>query len=1001
MSVQIKKILFNRPNQGQNSQYNFDEDDSTFIYNDSTSLPENNDKFQRKDLFTQCIGDEINEAIIEKNIKFSGISSIKIDNLYISNAGVDGTVKQNVVRGFIFSEEAYGGDPTKDGYSTVKGKMKDEWRFYSQGFGNRSEHRDIGSIDEVEGKDIVSNFGKNTPSSEVGKDSIRGSTFELEPENENKPFQLNSNENLEDLTVTRLINESEYNPIYIVIYTDGNKKVAWPIKTDKRKKKYSIFKISNEDLFVKTQVGNEVQYLGTTFVANFTSPTSTKTGEGGGGAKASAWKVTSLNVTINTSAGRINSFSEASTTYKDIISLVKPAFKVNRNIFNSFQWLEFLNPRFQLDNNQDASDTPDSLLRHPDFFPMTTFGFNQAGQLGTGFVDLQSYYDDFNSIIKSSTPLNVTFSVQPKKVEDIYPTPDLDIFEGGDRRFYYFIIDWNDKENKFKTIQDWLDSRPDNNFDYLELQNQNLYKVKEIATTLLYDTDVFDNLPFPVYLEEFNITNSWDGTFELSYSAQLHQISTFYEVAVPDGIISPITSEDVQAWRNIGRLDVVQYIEDNNLTDNRTIPRNRSIALWENWNWVDGELNLAIQLQTQFSTFEEYVYDLESNINYPFPTFMLVSPAPTGFNFTPSDQFVNPTLLTNNPIDLSGQVNNVYTTPGIKNIKFIVFSTFDGVGTDESPSFEVGRWKLCTSRIYLDISPNQYPDFADVGGSDYTTLPWPNTNPIIGGVDNNSKYKISIQDTLSSGKILETDIIDEKFLINDLENDEMGKNIEQMDLEQVRYFNQSYNMNNLLQINPMQDIGGGEFLGIVGIYSDGMFHYTLSGQFTDYNSMPNGYENMNYVLLELGISTYAAAAVFGGNGNPTEGDYQFLPQVGTAIDNEGREWKTYDVITVIESVFRPFNDSYYDGETNKYPEESSVGQIFINDNLDLNLKQSCKLELNTGDLIGKSIVDTSGNSNKGLLIGDYKLKKNRKGQPMRRDSFIKVAKKKGNSKGAM
>ena len=61
--------------------------------------------------------------------------------------------------------------------------------------------------------------------------------------------------------------------------------------------------------------------------------------------------------------------------------------------------------------------------------------------------------------------------------------------------------------------------------------------------------------------------------------------------------------------------------------------------------------------------------------------------------------------------------------------------------------------------------------------------------------------------------------------------------------------------------------------------------------------------------------------------------------------------------------------------------------------MDLNLKQNFKLELNTGELIDKSIYDSSGNSNKGILIGDYKVKKNRKGQPMKKQSFVKLPKK--------
>ena len=223
-----------------------------------------------------------------------------------------------------------------------------------------------------------------------------------------------------------------------------------------------------------------------------------------------------------------------------------------------------------------------------------------------------------------------------------------------------------------------------------------------------------------------------------------------------------------------------------------------------------------------------------------------------------------------------------------------------------SPEFEIGRWKLCTSRFYLDIPINQYPDFGDVGGSDYTTLPWPFTTPIIGGVSEDSKYKKSIQNTLGGGKIGELDIIDERFLINDLENDEMGKNIETMDLEQCRYFDKPYGIYNLLNIDA-----------------------------------------------------------------------------------------------VINNELIPFNDLYYDGDINKFPMESSVGQIFISDNQDLDLKQSCKLELNTGETLDKSILDTSGNSNKGLLIGDYKIKKVKKGQSMRRDSFIKVPKKASNRNGAL
>ena len=67
----------------------------------------------------------------------------------------------------------------------------------------------------------------------------------------------------------------------------------------------------------------------------------------------------------------------------------------------------------------------------------------------------------------------------------------------------------------------------------------------------------------------------------------------------------------------------------------------------------------------------------------------------------------------------------------------------------------------------------------------------------------------------------------------------------------------------------------------------------------------------------------------------------------------------------------------------------------------MNLIENCIFELNNGKTTGKSIDDSSGNLNKGLLIGDYKIKKVAKNQPIRRDSFIKVAKKNDNSDGAL
>ena len=80
--AEIKKILVNRPNIGDRSQYNFDENDTSQLYVDSNGLPKNNDKFLKKDLFTRSVGYDVNEKIIEKNLKYEADSFIKIENLY-------------------------------------------------------------------------------------------------------------------------------------------------------------------------------------------------------------------------------------------------------------------------------------------------------------------------------------------------------------------------------------------------------------------------------------------------------------------------------------------------------------------------------------------------------------------------------------------------------------------------------------------------------------------------------------------------------------------------------------------------------------------------------------------------------------------------------------------------------------------------------------------------------------------------------------------------------
>ena len=89
------------------------------------------------------------------------------------------------------------------------------------------------------------------------------------------------------------------------------------------------------------------------------------------------------------------------------------------------------------------------------------------------------------------------------------------------------------------------------------------------------------------------------------------------------------------------------------------------------------------------------------------------------------------------------------------------------------------------------------------------------------------------------------------------------------------------------------------------------------------------------------------------------------------------------------------NPSYWEGKNlissePTFPTESPVGDIFISGYEQFD--ENCLFEFNFWNIDNKSIVDTSGNGNKGILIGDYGVKKEDLGTPATRDSYIKIPK---------
>tara|TARA_Y100000004_G_scaffold179217_1_gene222579 strand:- start:4121 stop:7894 length:3774 start_codon:yes stop_codon:yes gene_type:complete len=1254
-----KKLIQGQPKFNDLSQYSFELDETVFNYTSSIGLPVEYDKFQNKDLYTKAVGDDVNEAILARNLKAQGDSFIRVDELYVARTDSRES-KHNRVQGYLFSQKRF--NPTGASYNDMVDNMTSDLEFFDQEFGERD--RDLGNMTRLEGNNILFNL-KTGP--ELGDFQNMNESF-----NPTTSLELVEPENTQDDLNTKVFDENQSNPIYFCFRLKGDKD-RW-IGTDVRRKRYVVYRIDNFDLF--DYVGDFASGKTTQFNINTLEKVLDVQGGGGsGGVESAAHKITTLSITINTSMQGVNNWEDGQGNigpdeeqFERFFGAVTPPYRIEQ--YNmTIDDLLLINPDRQLRNNLssgnklDGSVTNDdgSPIGFPDFFPLTNINILNEDKTITQDVDLQTYHTSVQKRFKASAPATVALNYSI-----IDPVNEQPFFQN----YFSFVIDWDDKDDKIKTLQDWINTRPETVEEVRELQENNLYIPK------IFDNEEnhFNTSPsagdgspgdiHPLILltgdkPDFDINDFGSnepirpGTTTQPFSSfSNHKLFTqllhYYlrggTMAAPNTIVdldiggSPTFYQDGNSiifetgynWEYMTDM-VIELFNAYAFNENNNGMSNHFIYFLYNINGTSGAFSNTVDklIEIMQERFPEYrnlrLIDLQTASNPTNnPKFGWVyntgGDSTTFQNYSegwmpyPIGDFIHTMTLSYRTADSEGTLTydfqtNTYTTSGIKTIKSIVISY-------DSETNQLGRWKLVTSRLFLDIPVNQYPDFGELGGSDYTTIPWPYTTPVIGGVDEDSKYKKSVRDTLSGGKIGDSDIIDEKFLVNDRDNDELGKSITKFDLEQCRYFNKSYDMNKLLNIpiestltNTVYNTDDSHLQTLEGYNGQGMSDYELGllypGQWINYGrpdiaayiqsideNIPFnnlGGNTQNQVMSQTGGITGGGQIMGGGTGISDFGDVigiegepeGFSPDIGTQLigpgeggtynppelrvtnpvngekfqaDDEGmgfidirweedhiyndsvniqllkKENGTLSVVTliaaatpgivaggapgrrlfraylgqvndgimfdpppgdnytigvfrngtpavgaymggvlstdleydinniatfrivapqeeiplvpgediiitdtpVIESEFsadpegttnRPLetfanpdyevvtttvltpytNTDFWNGSTTSqtFPEETSVGQIFINENQDNDLKQSCKLELNTGELSGKSIFDSSGNSNKGLLIGDYKVKKTRKGEPMRRDSFIKVPKKTDNKKGAL
>ena len=1014
-----KKVIFrNKPYTYSSGIYNFPEEGFSAPYNidDSTSVPIRYDKFSDKDLYTLSEDNQINSLILAGNLKYMQNNFIKINDITIENAGVNYDINKISFHVFLCDsnrfEDTWNTSPKDMSYSTLysalfngsNGLIRDS-RIWSGYHGaKRRKGWGPGRVlkDEIVLAQLYNESSPGVSTAQYFDDFDSGADSNFKPAEAFRGFTDSSAGGFN----TGIFDFFGQQEIYLIVVASGN--ADKNIGNDSRDRRIHIFTInSRNDLY--DEEGNTHEGV---FDIDFKYHDSVR--KEGGGRRVAAFICSSLSVSINTIPNQnFNNMVMPPEQYNSITGSVEPPIRVGLGREFNSQILK-VNPFRQVNSEVDYNYSPISYVNI----------------LNTNY-DIQNYYTEKNNRQIASAPAQISLDFRIASPADFDSVEAQQVIPS--LGHYFYVVSWSDNLYLFDSWVTFIGDFPETEVDLIEKQDSNLYNFTNIGQPLIHN----------------------------------------------------------------------------------------------------------------------------------------------------------------------------YQSPGIKTIKVVMFSYKKNYITN---TIEPVRWKLVKVRVFLDIPINQYPDFGEVGGSDYTTLPWPYTTVIVGGLNRNSKYNKSINDILSGGKIGNTDIIDETFLVDAKENDELGKNIETMDLEQIRFFNTNHNMNKLLGIEDKMiapnDAGGVPIQDFFGI-SDSE-NSEASWQNLDFikaanwmistvieqdetidredetietavwNPTTQTFENFNddelltsieyanqYKIVitainsELGASailyhpllysplvfqqdleyyddvieygetyysetiSYPTTNMLSPPINPPSGMFaneefklsvsgyslteaSYVPSInpqGTADEwcrlsgynsgayewvesdlddaypytmwwcgeegefcQEGIEicsnlppgdcpvgttgWQSlitypystpviseivcqgvyedtvipggsnpidtishFNVKTYAEvdtSNYRPHkNMNYWDcrdwySERNYcFSDETSVGQIFINDNIDSELVDSCKFEINTSNLIDKSIYDSSGNGNKGMVIGDYKIKKQDKDISMEKDSYIKIPKKGGGSGGAI
>ena len=364
-----------------------------------------------------------------------------------------------------------------------------------------------------------------------------------------------------------------------------------------------------------------------------------------------------------------------------------------------------------------------------------------------------------------------------------------------------------------------------------------------------------------------------------------------------------------------------------------------------NWDWKSGDPKTIKEIRESFPQSTAEMEALNNDNLYKLYSIGQKEELEANNEFESCDQYFDSFKYNICSADYT------YVTPGQKVIKAVIFRTIgvdediptDENGWDMSTFIQAIDWQVATIKLNLsEEALSLEADFGDLGGDEFTYLPYPgifvnnlrndndeiieapsgqpynSAHVVVGGLHQESNYVKSIK-TIKNADIFDISEGTEKQLLQksyeltplgDL--NELGQFPGKLDLGQIRFFTEPYDMKQFLNISYLVD-----------------------------------------------------------------------------SNDDG----------ITDAFYYHNNKEFWSGNTEiqSFPEESPVGDIFISEYDQF--RETCLVELNMENLNQKTIRDSSGNLNPGIIIGDYSVKKDKLGEPATRDSFIQIPKI-GTDKGA-